>query len=212
MKNSQCEGIEQLFSDKYARKELKAYRKNGPSKSTKMLIEAIKAQKLDDAKMLDIGGGVGSIQLALLKMGVASSSVVDASEAYLAVAMEEAERQGLRDRVSYHHGNFVEIAPDLTPVDLVTLDKVICCYDDMTSLVTISVGLAKQYYGIVFPIENILSQIQDFFYNLWMRITRNSYRAYLYPTPDIETIIFKDGFKRASYQRQALWQIILYSK
>ena len=82
----------------------------------------------------------------------------------------------------------------------------------MASLVTKSVGLAKQYYGIVFPIENFISHIQDFFYNLWMRFTRNPYRAYLHPTPDIEAIVFKNGFKRTSYQRQGLWQIILYSK
>ena len=80
MTNCQCEGIEQLFSDKYTRKDLKAYRKNGASKSTLMLIAAIQAQNLEAAELLDIGGGVGAIQLALLKDGVASSSVVDASE------------------------------------------------------------------------------------------------------------------------------------
>ena len=212
MIHCQCEGIEQLFSDTYARKELKAYRKNGASKSTLMLIAAIQAQKIESAKLLDIGGGVGAIQLALLKDSVASSTVVDASGGYLAVAMEEAERQALRERVSYHHGNFVDIAEKLSPADIVTLDKVICCYDDMPSLVSESVGLAKQYYGIVFPIENFLSQIQDFFYNLWMGITRNPYRSFLHPTLDIEAIIFEQGFKRVSYQRQALWQIILYRK
>ena len=212
MTKCQCEGIEQLFSDKYARSDLKAYRKNGAAKSTLMLIEAIKAQNLEAAELLDIGGGVGAIQLALLKAGFVSSKVVDASESYLAVAMEEAEQQGLRERVNYQHGNFVEIAAQLSPVDLVTLDKVICCYDDMPSLVSKSVGLAKQYYGIVFPNEGLLSRIQNGLYNFWMRVINNPYRSFIHATADIEAIIFEKGFKRSSYQRQALWQIILYSK
>ena len=212
MKNCQCEGIDQLFSDKYARNELKAYRKSGGSKSTKMLIEAIKDQNLEKASLLDIGGGDGTIQLALLENGVSNSTVVDASEGYLAVAMEEAERQGVREKVSYHHGDFVEIAANIKPADLVTMDKVICCYDDMANLVGNSVALAKHHYGIVFPIDNAFSQIHDFFYNIWMRITRNPFRAYLHPTPAIEALIFKYGFQRSSYQRQGLWQIILYSK
>ena len=38
----QCQGIEELFGQKYVNKELSRYRLKGPEKTTRMLTEAIK--------------------------------------------------------------------------------------------------------------------------------------------------------------------------
>ena len=62
----QCQGIEQVFDERQAKKDLKQYRKKGPSSTTRILVEAIKAQGVQDLSLLDIGGGVGAIQHGLL--------------------------------------------------------------------------------------------------------------------------------------------------
>ena len=41
----QCQGIEELFSQKYVTKELSRYRAKGPDKTTRMLTEAIKKKE-----------------------------------------------------------------------------------------------------------------------------------------------------------------------
>ena len=107
----QCDGIDKVFSAKVAAKELKAYRKNGPHKATRMLIDALKTEGVEGMTLLDIGGGVGAIQHELLKDGVTTATNVDASSAYGEAAKQEADRLGLGDRVTYHFGDFVALAP-----------------------------------------------------------------------------------------------------
>ena len=130
-----CQSIETHFNKKTVAKELKRYREKGPLKVTRVLIEALKAEGIEGMTLLDIGGGVGSIQHELLKAGVSNIINVEASKAYIEAAKEEAERQGHADQVSHHHGNFIDLAPDIPQVDIVTLDRVICCYHDMQALV-----------------------------------------------------------------------------
>src|SRR5207248_22753 len=99
----QCKGIETLFDQKEAKKRLKAYRKDGAAKTTRMLIEALQAEGIKGMTLLDIGGGVGAIQHDLLRAGIERATDVDASAAYVKAAQNEAERQGHADRVSYYH-------------------------------------------------------------------------------------------------------------
>jgi acetyl-CoA C-acetyltransferase len=60
-----------------------------------MLLEAIKKEGVAGLTLLDIGGGVGAIQHALLDAGVEQATDVDASSAYLDATRTEAQRRGL---------------------------------------------------------------------------------------------------------------------
>jgi len=96
------------------------------------------AEGVAGASVLDIGGGVGVLHHELLQVGAASATGVDGSAAYIDAAMEEAQMQGHAGRVGYHHGDFVAVAKDIEPAEVVTLDKVICCYHDVEGLVGLS--------------------------------------------------------------------------
>ena len=62
----QCKGIENIFDKKAAKRELKRYQKKGPSKTTRMLLEAINEKGVLGLDFLDIGGGIGAIQYGLI--------------------------------------------------------------------------------------------------------------------------------------------------
>ena len=136
----QCQGIETTFNKKYALKDLNKYREKGPSKTTNSLINFLKTEGVEGKSLLDIGGGVGTIQHELLKLGVTRVINVEASTAYHEVAKEEAEQQGQIDKIQFHKGNFIDLAENIPPVDIVTLDRVICCYPDMEKLVEKKLG------------------------------------------------------------------------
>ena len=212
----QCRGIEAFFDQKVAARELRHYRKRGPRSSTRLLIEALIAQGVDGVTLLDIGGGVGAIQHGLLKAGVAGAVSVDASSAYLGAAKEEAERLGLASRVSYHHGDFVALAPSLPMADVVTLDRVVCCYHDMASLVSLSSALARRWYGLVYPRDGwwpkTLWRLATPLLDLWMRLQRNPYRAYLHPTREVDAIVQANGFQPAFYRTSGIWQVVVYER
>ena len=64
--------------------ELSRYREKGPIPSTKALIDARVAERVEGATVLDIGGGIGAIQHELL--GARQVTSVDASAPYLEAA------------------------------------------------------------------------------------------------------------------------------
>ncbi len=140
------------FGEATARRDLRSYRKSGPARTTRWLLEGLRGDGVAGLTVLDIGAGVGAVHLDLLKDGAASAIDVDGSPAYVTVAREEATQQGLVEKVSYVVGDFVARAPTIAPADLVVLDRVVCCYPDMDALVRQSVARARLRYGLVYPV------------------------------------------------------------
>ena len=212
----QCQGIESVFDKKVAAKDLKRYRKKGAIGATRTLIEALKAEGLEGLTLIDIGGGIGAIQHELMGAGVASATNVDASSAYVEAAREEAQRRGYEDRVSYHHGNFVEMASELRPADIVTLDRVICCYHDMDALVGASSKLAGKLYGVIYPRDTwwvkLAFRTIISIATLYFLIRRNPFRVYLHPTQAVDAVVRSNGLKQRSYKASGAWQVVVYSR
>jgi len=140
----QCQGIENMFDKKAAKRQLKRYLKKGPSKTTSMLLDAIHKKGVQGLNFLDIGGGIGAIQYDLIKAGASNGTSIEASSAYIDVVKEETLQNGLAERVNFKQGDFTATATDVDSADIVTLDKVICCYDDMSELVGLSSKLARK--------------------------------------------------------------------
>jgi magnesium-protoporphyrin O-methyltransferase len=208
----QCQGIEAEFDQKLAVRKLDTYRAHGPDPTTRILIDALKAEGVQGMTLLDIGGGVGAIQHELLHSGVQSVTGVEASTAYIATARAEHERQGHVDHVDLRRGNFVDLAADLPPADIVTLDRVICCYHDMQALVGLSAARARKLYGVVYPRDTwwmkIGLSIGNFFY--WLR--QSSFRTFLHSTAVVESLVRKNGLERRFYRKTLVWQVAVYAR
>lgn len=208
----QCVGIEKLFNERTARRELKRYRKKGPIKSTRILLELLRTSDVKGASLLDVGGGIGIIQHELVRAGVARTLDVDASHSYLTVARAEAERRGYKDRATYLHGDFVELAPQVSPADIVTLDRVVCCYPDADALVRLSARRSKRLYGLVLPREKWWFRAFAVLGNSFMRVTRNPFRMYVHPTARLEEILRVEGLRMRAGRRTLFWQILVYER
>jgi Methyltransferase domain len=209
---SQCDGIERLFNESTARKELEDYRKKGPSKTTRILIDTLKANGIQNMSLIDIGGGVGAIQHELLQAGAQNAVNVDASTAYITAARKEAERLGQSERVTYHQGNFVTLAPEIEPADIVTLDRVICCYPDMEALVGLSSSRARQFYGVVFPRDTWWMKLGRPVLNGLFWLQRNPFRFFVHSTQAVEAVISANGLKRYFHRNSGVWQVIVYGR
>lgn len=209
---SQCAGIERLFDDKLAENELNGYRKHGPARTTRILLDALESNDVQELTVLDIGGGVGAIQHELLDSGAQRAVHVDASAAYIHAAQQEAERRGHADQTTYLHGDFVALAPQIEPADIVTLDRVLCCYDDMRALVSLSVERTRRYYGLVFPRYILPFKLFRPVFNTYFRLVRNPYRFYLHDTTQVESLIVDQGFRRVFRRAGVFWQVLVYER
>lgn len=207
-----CQGIDRFFDDKEAASELKSYLRKGPSTTTKMLLDAIETRGVNGKTLLDIGGGVGVIQHELLRLGAASATSVEASSAYDRSSKQEAERQGHADLVTYQHGNFVDVAAETEPADIVTLDRVICCYHDVESLLGGAAGKALGLLGIVHPRDTWLVRRVVGLSSIFFRFRKSSIRFFVHPNELVGDVITRNGFRRVSYEKTFLWQVSLYER
>jgi hypothetical protein len=204
--------IESVFNDKLAACDLRRYRKKGPKRSTRVLLEALKTEGIEGKTLLDIGGGIGTIQHELLDAGAASATSVEASAPYLKAAREERERRGHDGRARFHHGDFVELAGTLEAADLVTLDRVICCYPDMERLVGLSAARARVFYGLVYPRDARLVRLGFATVNLLLRALRKPMRAFVHRADDVERVIEAGGLALHYSARAGAWEVAVYRR
>ena len=204
--------FDRQFDARHAADDLLDYRRNGVEGLTRTLIEELASDGLAGRTVLEIGAGVGAVHNELLRRGAAAAVDVDASRAFLAAAREEAERQGHADRVRYLAGDFVALADQVEPADLVALDRVICCYSDMAGLVGRSAGLARRRYALVYPRGSWLGRVGTAVLNLQLRISGSAFRVYTHRAADVDRIVAEQGLVRRSRRTTWVWQLVVYER
>ena len=216
MSCQQCCGITQQFNDKSGRKQLKRFRRRGPDKTTQMLVDelrrATQASGMKELTLLDIGAGVGAIHHELLNSVVSRATHIDASPGQLAAAREETQRRGHAEAVRFVEGDFTSLADQVAAADLVTLDRVICCFDDMEQLVRLSAAKAVRFYGAVYPRDVRWMHIGIGVINLFERVKRSSFRVFLHDPARIAALLRAAGLELWSERRTAGWQAVVYRR
>lgn len=218
MECCQCQAIEERFDRKKAADKRRDYQRNGLKRESRLLVDALVEQGISGYSLLDVGGGMGALAIEMIKRGASRATIAEASSAYLEAAAAEAEQQGLADQISLVHGNIVTLAhegngaDELAAADVVTLDKVICCYDDMPGLVQASLSRAGKLYGLVYPLDNLLVKAAFGFDNLISRLQRSDFRVFVYPTKEVDRLIKESGFRMRARKRSAGWQIVVYGR
>ena len=209
---SQCRGIELLFDDRTARRELARYRRRGPSRSTRRLIDLLHEQGVRGRTFLDIGGGIGAVQHELMAAGATGGVHADASPAYLEVSRQEARARGHEADIDYVGGDFLEIASDIPTADFVVLDRVICCYPDMAGLIDASAPKARVAYGLVYPRDTRTARGVFKVVNLVQRLRRHPFRIFLHDTAEVEQRVAAHGLHKRTVRRGLVWQVVVFDR
>ena len=144
-----CDGFTEIFDARTARHDLSRYRRHGPDGTTALLLDMLRAADVRGRTLLDIGAGIGVIDHELLRDGLERAVLVDGSPAYQAAARDESAKRGTLDRLAFVEGDFVRVADRVEGADVVTLDRVVCCYRDVDALVRASSRKAARLYGLV---------------------------------------------------------------
>jgi magnesium-protoporphyrin O-methyltransferase len=210
--HAHCCAVEDVFDRTAARRDLEQYRKKGPSASTRILLNAIQDAGVTGARVLDVGGGIGAIAHELLGGGAASANLVDASAAYLAAARDEAERRQAAARLDVTHGDFVALSQSIASAEIVTLDKVVCCYPDMQQLLGASTARATRLLGIVYPRDGWWIRAATIAQNAFWRLRNSAFRLYIFPNTAIDAGIRSAGFVLRTRNRGLTWVVALYER
>jgi magnesium-protoporphyrin O-methyltransferase len=205
------EGIpscERVFDERTARDDLHRYRRDGPTWYSRELIDELAdGLAIDGASVIDIGAGVGAVHLGLLERGAAVAVDVDGSSAYLAVARAEAERQGVAGRVTHVLGDATVVAPDLAPADLVALDRVVCCFNDVAALLGAATKLATRRVGLVYPRDSWWIRFGATVSNPVLFARSGGYRIRIHRQAVVAGLLAAAGFERIAERDGRVWRI-----
>lgn len=197
--------VERQFTQKKAASEIARYRKKGPGPTTRLLRDGLLNAGSIAGMVLDVGGGVGALSFELLDRGTQRSVIVDASSAYLAVASEEAGRRGHTGVTEVVPGDFVAISHQLGRADLVTLDRVVCCYPEYESLLQRAVQHAERRFAYSYPRERWFVRLGVWLENALRRWRGNPFRTFVHPPAAMQRIVEAAGFSLASRRCTLTW-------
>lgn len=177
---------------------------------TRELIEVVRREGVVGARILDIGAGVGAVHVTLLEAGAANAIDVDASREYLAVARAEAERRGLEGRVEYRYGDVVELADELPPTEVVTLDSVICCYPYLEPLLAAASRSHPRLVGITYPRDVWWMRAFRRLYNLVHVVRRSPARYFIHWHRQVESWMAGNGYRNIHEGGIRVWRVVVY--
>lgn len=174
-------GYQTVFSDRFARRVARTYRKRGLDATQSRMVSYLTDQGLKDATVLEIGGGVGELQIELLSRGAHAATNLEISRSYEAEAAALLAQSGMTQRVKR---GFVDIAtsPDqVEPADVVVLHRVVCCYPDYQRLLSAAAGHAKRLLVFSYPHRNLLTRMMISGENRLHRLRGSDFRTFVHP-------------------------------
>ena len=200
-------GYGQIFSERGARAQARSYRRNGLDGTSRRIVELLKEQGVDGLTLLEIGGGIGAIQIELLKAGLARAVSVELTPSYEVSAAELLREAGLEDRVERKVMDFVDAGSDVAQADIVIMNRVICCYPDLPRLAGAAADHARGLLVMSFPKERWWSRALVWMANVGMGIARREFRLFLHPTSQILATGERHGLKLSVDRVGTLWEI-----
>jgi 2-polyprenyl-3-methyl-5-hydroxy-6-metoxy-1,4-benzoquinol methylase len=208
-----CAHYDELFDARHAAKELAAYRSDGPSSATQAFLDCLLSVELpEDAMLLDVGGGIGVLGHQLIGRGVTDVALVEASKPYLEVARGVSEDLRVATRWSFHHGDVVELAEGLPEADLVTLQRVVCCYPDYQALLGAVASLSRGLIAMSYPQDRWYLRGIFVVLNLWFRIRGTSFRAFVHKPEQMHAVLEAAGFEQVAACDGWVWAVRVFRR
>jgi magnesium-protoporphyrin O-methyltransferase len=186
-------GYDEFFGEKQAKRDAKRYRRKGLGRPARWIVDTVRREGIGGATLLEPGGGVGSIQLELLKAGAARSTVVELSRGYDEEAQKLAREAGLEERIERRHGDFV-----------------VCCYPDYERLLGAAADRAGRVLVYTHPPRNLVARAFFGGLNLMMRLRGSDFRGFAHPPERMEAVVRSHGLvpfaRRGGFWRGAAFR------
>jgi SAM-dependent methyltransferase len=200
-------GCDEFFGARFARRVARRYRKKGLDKAARRMVEFLASQGVEGSTVLEIGGGVGEIEIELLKRGAERAVNLELSPAYEEEAMRLLGEEGLEDRVEWRLHNIATDPETVEPMDIVVLHRVVCCYPDYQRLLGAAADHARHFVIFSYPPRHAVSRLCIGAQNLVFRLLQREFRTFAHPPSEMLAVLEERGFRRRFAHRALVWQI-----
>lgn len=184
----QPRAYERVFGARQARLDARRYRNRGLGGTSRRLVEL--AGDVSGATVLEVGGGVGVIEL---------------SGEYEAEAATLLAERGLSDRVDRRVADFV--GEPVEPHDVVVMHRVVCCYPDVDRLVGLAAACARRRLVLTYPQERPWTRAGIRAINFFLRLSGSGFRAFVHPFAAIAAAAGAEGLALECREPQgSIWE------
>ena len=188
------------------------YRRRGPEPVQRKLLAGLTAAGVTGASMLEIGCGTGELQRRVLAAGAVSAVGIDVAGGMIDQARAAAERAGMAAQATFLVGDAVERAAELPPAAVVLLDKVLCCYPEIDTLLAVSLERAQRLYAVVVPRPHWLVAVVWRLGIALFKLLRCSFHPYYHDWQRTAATIAAAGFQRIFAARTLAWEAWIFRR
>jgi magnesium-protoporphyrin O-methyltransferase len=188
------------------------YRGRGLDKTAERIVAYVADRGVSGASVLEIGGGVGEIQLELLRRGASRTTNVELVDSYDVDAAELASEAGMSQRMTRVQVDLA-VAPDAVAAhDVVILHRVVCCYADYERLLTAAADHASRFLIFSHPPGSWLARLLFRLENASFRLRGVPFRVYAHPPDAVEAVARRQGLHTDVRYRGPIWQIVALAR
>ena len=200
-------GYRWVFSERSARAEARRYRRKGLDATSRRIVDVLKAQGVEGRTVLEVGGGIGAIQIELLKAGASRAVSIELTPTYEEVAAALLSEGGLADRVERKVMDFAQAASQVDGADVVIMNRVICCYPDMPRLAGAAADHARQVLVMSYPTGAWWMRAGLAAGNFLLWLLRREFHIFVHPPREIMATTKRHGLEPVLEDRGALWTV-----
>jgi len=164
-------------------------------------------QGLEGATVLEIGGGVGEIEIEVLKRGAARAVNLELSSAYDAEATVLLGEAGLEQRAERRVHDIAADPGLVEAADVVVLNRVVCCYPDYERLLGAAADHALRLLVFSHPPRNPASRLLFACQNLFFRVRRMEFRTFTHPPDEMLAVLTTRGLRHTFSYRGLVWRV-----
>jgi hypothetical protein len=190
-----------------AESEARRYRRRGLDATSRRIVEFVKTQGVEGRTVLEVGGGIGAVQIELLKAGAARAVNVELIPTYEPTAVRLLEEAGLSDRVERTVLDFAQAAEQVARADVVILNRVLCCYPDMRRLANAAADHAGRVLVMSYPRWAWWTRAGLGVSNLVLALLRREFHIFVHRPDQIIATSERRGLRTVLNQTGVLWTV-----
>ena len=205
-------GYQETFGDGFARRVSRRYRQRGLDRTQQRLVDFLAERGIEGASVLEIGGGVGELQVELLRRGADRATNLEISENYEAEAAALLRENGLADRVTRRFLDIAASPGEVPEADVVVLHRVVCCYPDYERLLGAAAAHARRLLVFSHPPRNLFIRALHVMENLVRRMQHNDFRAFAHPPAAMIEVVQANGLTQQYRHRGLAWNVVGFAR
>lgn len=202
-------GNDEIFTEGMARRTAWRYRRFGLLRQERRVVDTLSAHGVAGTTVVEIGGGVGQLLLALLDRGADAAVNLELSPNYEVAADRLAAESGHRDSTTRLLGDAAHLDEPLPPADVAILYRVVCCTDDWRGMLDAALATVPRVLAVTLPHAGWVPRTVGRVGNALLGVNSTSFRMRHHDPAEVVGHLTDAGYEVTSDAAALFWRTVV---